>query len=118
MKSFILTAGLALGGLALASSGQVQAHEPRSFAGNGNHDLAPHGHKTYTPFGQFTWYGNGPHDLMPHNHSAGPFRGVRSYSATPFGLTKSYNGFPGGYYGGYPGYGSYSGGFGYGGFYP
>ena len=124
MKSFLLAAGLAVAGLGFAN--QAQAHDPvgghRSFGGfgNGQHDLAPHWHKTYTPIGPVTWYGNGPHDLMPHSHSVSPWGGVRSYSVTPFGLTKSYNGFPGyspfpgGYgspYGGYGGYG-YGGGFG------
>ena len=123
MKSFILAGGLALAGLAFAGSGRAQAHDPpRGFGGygNGNHDLAPHWHKTYTPYGPAVWYGNGPHDLMPHNHSASPWGGVRSYSVTPFGPTKSYNGFPGyspfpggngSPYGGYSGYG-YGGGFG------
>lgn len=80
--------------------------------GSGGHDLSPHMHKTYTPFGPTYWYGNGPHDLMPHGHTVGPFGGVRGYSDTPFGPAKSYNGRPFGYGGGYatP--------YGYGGFYP
>jgi hypothetical protein len=115
MKSFILAGGLALAGLAFAGSSQAQAHDPvGGYYGNSRHDLAPHWHKTYTPFGPTVWYGNGPHDLMPHSHSASPWGGVRSYGNSPFGPTKSYNGFPGyspfpggygSYYGGYSGYG-------------
>jgi hypothetical protein len=82
--------------------------------GNGLHDLTPHWHKTYTPYGPTLWYGNGLHDVMPHNHTVGPFGGVRSYSYTPFGPTKSYNGRPFGY-GGYSPYG-FGYGSGYGGF--
>jgi hypothetical protein len=112
MRSFILAGGLALAVLAFAGANPAQAHDPRGFGGygNGRHDLSPHWHKTYTPYGPVIWYGNGPHDLMPHNHSVSPWGGVRSYHNTPFGPTKSYNGFPGyspypgGYYGGYGGY--------------
>jgi hypothetical protein len=117
MRSFILAGGLALAGLAFAGANPAQAHDPpRGFGGygNGRHDLSPHWHKTYTPYGPVIWYGNGPHDLRPHGHSVSPWGGVRSYHNTPFGPTKSYNGFPGyspypgGYYGGYGGYGGYS----------
>ena len=112
-KVFAPVLGLAL--FAFWSAPTASAHPPGGFGGYGNgaHDLAPHWHKTYTPFGPTYWYGNGPHDLMPHNHRVGPFGGVRSYSITPFGPTKSYNGFPGfGGFGGYSGYGSYYGGYG------
>src|SRR6266545_2386140 len=124
MKSFILAGGLALAALAFAESNPAQAHDPVGYGGrayggygNGAHDLAPHWHKTYTPYGPAVWYGNGPHDLMPHDHSVSPWGGVRSYSVTPFGPTKSYNGFPGyspfpGGYGNYPGYNGYYGGYG------
>ena len=116
MRSKLFTAvALGLGALLFgAAAPTASAHPPRGGSyGNGPHDLAPHLHKTYTPFGPTYWYGNGPHDLMPHNHSVGPFGGVRSYSPTPFGPTKSYNGVPG------FGYGPSYGGYGYGGgFYP
>lgn len=130
MRNKLFAVALGLAALGFGAASTASAHPPGrpGYYGNGPHDLAPHWHKTYTPYGAVTWYGNGPHDLMPHNHSVGPFGGVRSYSVTPFGLTKSYNGFPGygnysgSYYGGlggYPGYGGYPGFGGYsGGFYP
>jgi hypothetical protein len=107
VRSFIFAAGLGLFGLTFTGAHQAQAHEPFGFGsfGNGAHDLAPHWHKTYTPFGPTYWYGNGLHDVLPHRHSVSPWGGVRSYSLTPFGPTRSYNGFPG--YGGYPGYGGF-----------
>lgn len=112
MRSFILAAGLGLFGLGSLGAGQARAHEPPGGFGRGAHDLVPHWHKTYTPFGPTYWYGSGLHDVLPHRHSVSPWGGVRSYSLTPFGPTKSYNGFPahGGYYGAYGG--SYYGGHG------
>ena len=125
MRSLILAVGAA--GLTLVGATAASAHPPGGppagrYYGNGQHDLQPHWHKTYTPYGPTTWYGNGQHDFQPHDHSFTPWGGVRSYGYTPFGPTKSYNGFPGGYggypggygggYGGYPGSGSYYGGFG------
>lgn len=121
MRSKLFTAvalglGVFLFGSAAPTASAHPPGGPRGYYGNGPHDLAPHWHKTYTPFGSVYWYGNGPHDLMPHSHRVNPWGGVRSYSYTPFGPTKSYNGHPFGYGGGYPapyGYGT-----GYGGFYP
>ena len=109
MKTTLFAAALALG--VFAFSPIASAHSPGGY-GNGNHDLAPHWHKTYTPFGPVRWYGNGLHDLLPHHHTVSPWGGVRSYSNTPFGPTKSYNG-----YGGYRGHGGYGyRGYGYGGY--
>ncbi|MDB5306915.1 MAG: hypothetical protein JWO38_1117 [Gemmataceae bacterium] len=115
MRSVILAAAVSIG-LTMSLATAASAHPPGGgYYGNGPHDVQPHWHKTYTPYGPVTWYGNGPHDLMPHNHTVTPWGGVRSYSYTPYGPTKSYNGFPGGYggypggFGGYPGYGGYSG---------
>ena len=119
MRAFMMAAILGVG---LVGAGTAQAHPPGKFYagyGNGAHDLAPHWHKTKTPYGPVYWYGNGLHDYLPHHHSVSPWGGVRSSSITPFGPTKSYNGFPsyGGYYGGYaPYYGGYYPG-GYGGYY-
>src|SRR5262249_59050912 len=84
-----------LGGAGIALAPPPGVPYQGGYYGNGPHDLAPHWHKTYTPFGPTYWYGNGPHDLMPHNHTVSPWGGVRSYSYTPFGPTKRYNGFPG-----------------------
>lgn len=113
MRSLFLAA---VGGLTLASAGTASAHDPvggygygGGYYGNGRHDLRPHWHTTYTPFGPTQWYGNGPHDLRPHGHSVSPWGGVQSYGYTPFGPTVSYNRSPGfgfsyGYGGGYGGY--------------
>lgn len=120
----LLFAAVGAAGLTLGTATTASAHPPGAqipgYFGNGPHDLQPHWHQTYTPYGPITWYGNGPHDLMPHGHTMSPWGGTRSYSFTPFGPTTSYNGFPGGfggYYGGrgyggggfgtYPGYGGY-----------
>jgi len=114
MRTFKLAAVLGVALLGFAAAGKAEAHPPgKVYAGygNGQHDYAPHWHKTRTPFGSVYWYGNGPHDYLPHHHSISPWGGVRSYSATPFGPTKSYNAFPdyGSYYGGsyYGGYAPY-----------
>src|SRR5262245_33363680 len=112
MRSYLLAARIGLASLAFIFVSPVSAHPPAGggshpggLYGNGAHDLAPHWHKTHTPFGPVYWYGNGPHDLMPHNHTITPWGGVRSYSYTPFGPTKSYNGFPANRgFGTYPGY--------------
>lgn len=121
MRSFLIAGVLGIAALAFAGTNQAFAqhrhngghsHGYSGGFGNGMHDLTPHWHKTYTPFGTTVWYGNGLHDLLPHQHSYSPWSGVRSYSSTPFGMTKSYNGFPS-YYGGYSTYGGY-GGYGYG----
>ncbi len=104
MRRFILAAALGIAGLGFAAGSRAEAHEPGFYGGYGvgTHDLAPHWHKTYTPYGPTYWFGNGPHDFIPHSHSYSPWGGIRSYSITPFGPTRSFNGYPySGYYRGY-----------------
>lgn len=108
MRSFLLAAVFGLAGFGFLGANKASAQYPGMYGGyygNGAHDLMPHLHATYTPFGPRYWYGNGLHDVMPHNHTVTPWGGVRSYNYTPFGPTASYNGFPGyGGFGAYPGY--------------
>ena len=105
MRSLLLSTALGLAAAGLGAPSTAQAHEPGHqhggpiYGGPGYHDLAPHWHKTRTPFGYVYWYGNGPHDYRPHAHRYTPWGGLRSYSHTPFGPTTSYHGYPphGGY---------------------
>ncbi len=115
MRTKLLAVALGVGVLAFLGTGRASAQHYAGY-GNGGHDLAPHGHQTYTPFGSMSYYGNGFHDLRQHGHSVSPFGGVNSYGYTPFGPTTSYNGFPGGYGAGYGGGygGGYASPFGYG----
>jgi hypothetical protein len=53
------------------------------------HDVRPHWHNTYTPYGSYSWYGNGPHDYVPHSHSYTPF-GKVGHSYHGWGYTESY----------------------------
>jgi len=92
MKSKLIAAALGLG-LFLAGPGRASAQYYGGY-GNGGHDLAPHGHTTQTPYGNYSYYGNGQHDLSSHEHSVSPYGGVQSYSYTPFSSTQSYNGYP------------------------
>jgi hypothetical protein len=99
-SKLIVAVALGLGALAYfapaASAHPPGGHYPhRSGYGVGAHDLVPHWHKTYTPFGPTYWYGLGAHDFAPHKHSVGPFGDLRSHSWTPYGPTTSYHGLPG-----------------------
>ena len=88
MRQLLLSAALVAAFVGFGALGTAQAgpghpghHGPHyGYFGNGAHDLAPHGHKTLTPFGPTYWYGNGLHDLLPHDHRVSPWGGVRRYS--------------------------------------
>ena len=60
-----------------------------SYYGRGGHDVVPHWHDTYTPFGSVRWYGRGSHDFRPHAHGYTPFS-YEGLSASPWGVTRSY----------------------------
>ena len=105
MKTFTLAAVLAaaLGVLALVP-GPAQAHPPGhhssgygGYYGGGRHDVVPHWHRTYTPYGSYSWYGLGRHDFRPHSHSVTPYY-YRGHHYSPWGYTESY----------YPRYRAYS----------
>ena len=97
MKGMILSIGFgmsALAGLGFFST-EAAAHEPYyggfrggNYYGGGGHDVVPHWHRTYTPWGVHSWYGTGGHDYRPHHHRVTPWS-YRSYSHTPWGYTES-----------------------------
>ena len=60
-----------------------------SYYGRGGHDVQPHWHDTYTPFGRYQWYGRGSHDYRPHHHTYGPDH-YEGHSYSPWGYTRSY----------------------------
>jgi hypothetical protein len=113
MHKTILAAAFGLAALAW-SAAPASAHEPGwrypayyggsygGYYGNGHHDLRPHWHNSYTPYGVYSWYGNGLHDLLPHQHTYTPW-GKVGQNYTPWGYTESY----------YPRYSPYSYGYPY-----
>ncbi|HXG12451.1 MAG TPA: hypothetical protein VNK04_22025 [Gemmataceae bacterium] len=107
MRALILSATLTAAFLLGLAPSSAEAHGPRGrfgrpsiryyypgyfggyYFGRGGHDVVPHWHQTYTPFGSFSWYGLGPHDFVPHAHTYDPFS-YRGYSYTPWSYTESY----------------------------
>jgi hypothetical protein len=113
MRTKLVLAALgiaALGVLALAPA-TAEAHPPRfriSFGyssggyypsygfGSGGyyaapryHDVTPHWHRSYTPYGSSSWYGNGPHDYVPHSHIYTPYGKIGQHYHG-WGYTESY----------------------------
>lgn len=100
MRALILAATLGVASLAFLSPSKASAHEPYGLRGyygsryhGAWHTMRPHWHRTYTPFGVYSWYGVDRHDFHYHRHYPAPW-GTRTFSRSPLGVTEHLHRYP------------------------